>query len=101
MLTTNCSSSSSLTKTNQFHQANEIQPLLWTLVALISHSSHPKMGHLKMLLFKLIEIINSDAGLTLRAFHIKVSYVNIIQVSVVRSSQMGGWRLEAAKCQPD
>jgi len=68
-------------ETNRAGQARRLQPLLWTLIAQTSDSREPRLGHLRLLWLKQARILDSEGGIAMGAFGLRVTYVNVIQVS--------------------
>jgi len=71
--------SNGATKTDA-KQARRLQPLLWTLIAQTSDSREPRLGHLRLLWLKQARILDSEGGIAMGAFGLRITYVYLIQV---------------------
>lgn len=56
--------------------------MIWSLIAHMAHSRDVRMRHLRELWLRQISMLDGEGGVALTAFRIRVTYVNIIQVSI-------------------
>lgn len=63
------------------HQTKKIQPLLFKLIATTTDMNIMELEHLRLLTMRLAETLDETGGISFSAFGIKITYVNIIQVS--------------------
>ena len=62
-------------------------PLMWSLIALLTGLQNTRARHLRLLLQKQACSFASENGLALTAYGIRITYVNIIQVSKANTSE--------------
>lgn len=62
--------------------------MLWSLIAQLTKSDDLRVKHLRSLWIRQVRILDSEGGLALTAFKIRITYVNIIQVSSFNYSNM-------------
>lgn len=62
-------------------KSKRLHQLLWSLMAQLSSSKDTRLLHLRVLWLKQVKALDSEGGVVLCAFNVRVTYVNIIQVS--------------------
>lgn len=62
-------------------QAKQLHYVIWTLVASMTDCDDLDLRHLRLLLTRQARIMDSEGGIALSAFGIRMTYVNVIQVS--------------------
>lgn len=66
----------------EHQQARKLQKILWSLIARVGDCPDLRMRHLRMLWIKQARSAEMEGGYAFRAFNMRITYVNIIQLMV-------------------
>jgi hypothetical protein len=70
------------TSANFHANAKKLQPILWSIIARMTHSSDMRIKHLRFLWFKQVQKLDDKGGLALSAFSIRITHINILQLAI-------------------
>jgi hypothetical protein len=66
-----------------FHaEAKKLQPIIWSIIAKMVHSSDLRVMHMRALWLKQAWSLNEQGGLALSALWMRITYINILQLAL-------------------
>lgn len=67
---------------NYHATAKKLHPIIWSFIAALHEYDDIEMNHIRSLWVKQMHVLESDGGLIIKSFRMRVTYLNIIQLVI-------------------